>query len=194
MIRYVVPDGEGRIVLRFANGWEPIQRSGNALVQAIELLPEIKPVIRVNAGSDAEFVDWNGFAWAADTNFNGGAVIKSDAAVEHASPTLYDQGLYHTARSGKSFGYTFSLPPGLYNVHLKFAELWLKEPGKRSMDLELNGRTVRKSWDPATASGKLGRAAELRLEDVAPDERGQITIRLAAVGEQDAILQGIEIE
>ncbi len=55
-------------------------------------------------------------------------------------------------------------------------------------------RTVRKSWDPATASGKLGRAAELRLEDVAPDERGQITIRLAAVGEQDAILQGIEIE
>lgn len=194
LIRSVVPDGQGRIVLRFSNGWEPINRLGNAMLQAIELQPEIKPVIRVNAGSTSDFVDWNSFVWSADTNFNGGGVIESQAPVEHASPTLYDQDLYRTARNGQSFRYTFSLPQGLYNVHLKFAELWLKEPGGRPMDIEINGQFVRRSWDPATASGKPGRAAELRLEDVVPDQRGQITIKVTAVGEENAILQGIEIE
>jgi len=61
------------------------------------------------------------------------------------------------------------------------------------MDIEINGRLFWSSWDPATAAGQIGMAADLRAEDVAPDARGRIAICVQAVGPNDAILQGIEI-
>ena len=57
--RNVVPDADGNIVLRFTAGWNPRRPPDNAMVQAIEVLPEQKPAIRIHAGSEAEFVDWN---------------------------------------------------------------------------------------------------------------------------------------
>jgi len=194
VFRYLVPDAEGRIVFRFTSGWEPAKACDEAIVQAIEILPEDKSVIRIDAGTETEFIDWAGFTWRSDTGFDGGQTLRSNAPVTQASPTLYDQALYRTARTGKGFSYTFAVTPGLYTVHLKFAELWLKEAGRRPMDIEVNGRVVWKSWDPATAAGRLGMAADVRVEDIAPDKDGRITIRLKAVGENDAILQGIEIE
>ena len=94
----------------------------------------------------------------------------------------------------RASSYTVSAMPGLYSVHLKFAELWLKEKGKRPMNIEVNGRRMREAWDPAEAAGELGMAADFRVEDVAPDKDGKIKIVLNAAGENDAILQGIEIE
>jgi hypothetical protein len=90
--------------------------------------------------------------------------------------------------------YDIPVPPGLYTVHLKFAEQWLQTDGERPMDIEINGRRLWPSWDPAMAAGQIGMAADLRSEDVAPDARGRISIRVQAVGPNDAILQGIEIE
>ena len=139
-------------------------------------------------------LDWNGFIWTADTYFDGGTVIQSDASVRQASPTLYDQALCQTARSGNAFSYCVPVPPGLYTVHLKFAELWLKETGQRRMRIEVNGRIVRDRWDPAKAAGQTGMAADIRVEDVTPDAHNKITIRIRAAGMNDAILQGIEIE
>ena len=46
----------------------------------------------------------------------------------------------------------------------------------------------------AAAAGQLGMACDLRELNVTPDQAGKITIRVRAVGENDAILQGIEIE
>lgn len=189
--RYVVPNTDGQIVLRFA------ARSGasdDAMVQAIEILPEPKKAIRINAGSDTEFVDWNGQVWAADAHFEGGTMLKSALPVAQASPTLYDQQLYRTARTGKVLGYVLTVPPGLYTVHLKFAELWQTTPGKRPMDIEVNGRVIRKAWDPTGAAGAVNMAADIRTGDIAPDKDGRITIRIRATGENDAILQAIEIE
>ncbi len=194
VIRYLVPDADGKLVLHFTTGWEPAKTCDEAIVQAIEVLPEDKQVIRVDAGSDTPFIDWNSFVWAADTAFNAGSTLRSDTPVAQASPTLYDRALYQTARTGKTIGYVFAVPLGSYTVHLKFAELWLKEVGKRPMDIEVNGRIVWKSWDPATAAGCPGMAADIRVEDITPDKDGRIAIRLSAVGANDAILQGIEIE
>ena len=149
----VVPNADGRIVLHFTAGKNPLRTSDDAMVQAIEVLAEQKPALRINAGSDVEFVDWNSCVWSADAHFAGGTTIRSASPVVHASPTLYDQELYRTARSGKAFSYTFAAPPGLYTVHLKFAELWLTKAGERPMDIVINGRLVRKSWDPAVAAG-----------------------------------------
>jgi hypothetical protein len=194
VFRNLVPDAEGRLVLHFAGGFNPLRESGEATVQAIEVLPELKPTVRINAGAEGEFVDWNSFVWSADAYFQGGHSIRSSAPVSQASPTLYDEGLYQSARSGQSFSYTVPVPPGLYTVHLKFAELWLKELGQRPLNIEINGHRVREFWDPATAAGKVGMAADIRQEDVAPDKQGHITIDVSAAGREEAILQAIEIE
>jgi hypothetical protein len=194
VFRYLVPDGQGRLVLRFRGGFEPMQKSDQAMVQAIEVLPELRPVVRLNVGSHRPFIDWNSLVWDADAHFAGGEVIHSEAPVAQASPTLYDQSLYQTARQGRAFRYAVSVLPGLYTVHLKFAELWLPQPGQRPMTIEINGRRVREAWDPATAAGQIGMAADFRTEDLTPDAQGRITIGIQADGPEEAILQGIEIE
>jgi hypothetical protein len=192
--RNVVPNADGKLVLHFTTGTNPQGPSDDAMVQAIEVLPEQKPAIRINAGSEAEFVDWNSCVWSADAHFSGGTTIRSVSPVVHASPTLYDQELYRAARSAKTFSYTVAVPPGLYTVHLKFAELWLPTPGGRPMDIVVSGRLVRKSWDPAAAAGCIGMAADIRIENITPDKEGQIVIGLCGTGSNDAILQAIEIE
>ena len=112
VFRHLVPDAEGRLVLRFTGGWDPALESEKAIVQAIEVLPEDRSLIRVDAGSDTPFVDWNSFIWAADAGFDGGATIRCNEPVAQASPTLYDQQLYRTARTGKCVAYTFSVCRG----------------------------------------------------------------------------------
>jgi len=194
VFRYVVPNADGRIVLRFSGGHDPYQQTDEAIVQAIEVLPEPSAVLRVDCGSEAAFVDWNSFVWEADHGFTGGEPVRSSMAVAQATPTCYDQALYQTARSGRAVRYTLPVPPGLYSVHLKFAELWAGAPGTRPMDIEINGRPVWRAWDPATEAGQIGMACDLRENHVAPDADGTITVRVRAVGEADAIIQGIEVE
>jgi hypothetical protein len=194
VFRYVVPGADGQLRLRFTAGWEPRKTTDEALVQAIEILPEDKSLVRIDAGAERPFVDWNGLVWDADGRFEGGRILRTDVPVTQASPTLHDQRLYQTARAGKIIAYRIPVTPGLYTVHLKFAELWLKERGKRPMDIEVAGRTIWKSWDPATAAEKPGMAADLRVDDVTPDRAGRITIRISAAGDEEAILQAIEIE
>jgi len=192
VFRCIVPNAEGHIVLRFTGGFEPGQATDEAMIQAIEILPEIKPVVRINCGSATDFIDWNSNVWAGD-EFEG-PVMQSGRPVTQASPTLYDQALYQTARSGREVVYSLTLAPGLYTVHLKFAELWLEEQGKRPIDIEINGRTLWKNWDPCTAAGEVGMAIDLRALNITPDGAGLITICIKSAGEHDAILQGIEVE
>lgn len=62
------------------------------------------------------------------------------------------------------------------------------------MNIDVNGRRVRENWDPLTAAGEAGMAADFRAEDICPDSNGTIRIVISATGKNDAILQGIEIE
>ena len=61
------------------------------------------------------------------------------------------------------------------------------------MDIEINGKVVWKSWDPGSTAGQVNMAIDLRAPDIAPDQKGYITISLKAKGENDAILLGIEV-
>ncbi len=193
VFRNIMPNADGKIVIELSGGVEPSQKSNEALLHAIEILPEIRQTIRIDAGSGKQFVDWDGFVWDADGSTEG-VLLKSEAALSHAAPTLYDQTLYQTARSGKSLKYQLKATPGIYTVHLKFAEMWLSELGQRPMDIEINGKLVRSNWDPAQAAGQIHMAADIRVEDITPDSAGLITISLKAVGANDAILQAIEVE
>jgi hypothetical protein len=44
------------------------------------------------------------------------------------------------------------------------------------------------------SAGQTGMTADVRVEDVTPDNAGQITIRLTAAAPNDAIVQAVEIE
>ncbi len=192
--RYVAPDAEGQIVLRFTAGREPTQTQKEALVQAIEIAPEQKTVTRIAVGRDTDFIDWAGGVWQRDPSGAGDTAIASDKAVTQATPTLYDQDLYRHARKGSTITYSVLATPGVYAVHLKFAELWLDAPGKRPMDISINGRRFWHNWDPAQAAGAVGQATDLRADGVTPDSQGRITVVITATGAEDAILQGLEVE
>ena len=62
------------------------------------------------------------------------------------------------------------------------------------MNIEINGRRLWTNWDPLTAAGQAGMAANIRAEDITPDRDGFIQLRISSAGPNDAILQGIEIE
>jgi hypothetical protein len=190
----IVPNRDGMIVIRFTGGFEPTAKSGEAVARAIEILPENRNTIRIDCGADAQFVDWNGYAWSADAFFKGGAAKRFDAETAQATPTLYDQSLYQTARVGRSFHYEIPAAPGVYSVHLKFAELEFKEPGRRGMNIIVNGRIERRDWDPAAAAEQVGAASDVRIFNVTPNKDNLIVIDAAATGEADAALDAIEIE
>ena len=75
VFRYLVPDADGNIVLQFSGGWDPAQKTDEAIVQAIEILPEIKSAIRIDAGSDVAFIDWSSSVWSGDFGFDGGVCV-----------------------------------------------------------------------------------------------------------------------
>jgi len=64
-------------------------------------------------------------------------------------PWFLRPGEWHTT-GARVRGPAVTVPPGLYTVHLKFAELWLAAVGKRPLHVEVNGRRAREGWDPAT--------------------------------------------
>jgi len=164
-----------------------------ALAQATKVLPEYRSCVRLNVGSRLAFIDWNSFVWTADTHDSSGRILRSSRPVSRASTTLYDQPLYQTARAGHRITYRIPVQPGLYSVHLKFAELWLHEDERRPMRIEINGMILLRGLDPA-AAGQRGMSADRRFEKITPDVHGFITIDVIAEGLHDAILQGIEIE
>ena len=189
--RYLVPDANKQLILRFTAGFAPVDGAQpEAMVQAIEVLPEAGRTMRLNAGATQHFIDWNGNIWDADDPSAGGQCIISSQPVRQATPTLYDQALYQTARAGHELSYSLRMPPGHYTVHLKFAELWLRQPGERPMDIEINGQRVWQAWDPATAAGEVGMAMDLRAEAIVPDRNGLITVTIKATGKNDAISPG----
>jgi hypothetical protein len=184
---YIVPNAEGKIHICLK------ARKGDALVQAIEVAPEQRDVVRINCGSDQSFIDWAGDVWQADTYFKGGRDIQATGEIVQATPTIYDQGLYLVARMGDCIEYRIPVRPGIYSVHLKFAEVWIESRGNRPMNISINARQLKKKWDPVQSVERNRMAADLRFEGVSPVD-GKITVVIEAVGENPAIVQAIEIE
>jgi hypothetical protein len=137
-------------------------------------------------------VDWNSAVWKEDKT--QGDRLYSNEQVILATPTLYDYPLYQTARAGRELTYAFDMPAGLYCIRLKFAEMWLDRGGGRPMDVEVNGRGFYGDFDPFTAAGGKNRSIDIRAEDVTPDARGHITVKIRAKGAQQAIVQAIEVK
>ena len=89
-----------------------------------------------------------------------------------------DDPLYQTEENAPAgeLSYTFrDLPPGVYQVTLKFAEIWHKRKGARVFDVALNGKTVLRNFDVLAEAAGPDRAVD-RTFPVEVGREGRIRI------------------
>lgn len=129
-------------------------------------------VWRINAGGGA-YTDGSGDVWSADSNFSGG----TEASVTAAIAGTTDGTLYQSERYG-SFTYTFPVPPGSYQVDLKFAEIYtaIHAAGGRVFSVSINGTTVLANFDIFAETGAIDTALDKVFDNVSP-VGGQIVIQ-----------------
>lgn len=152
--------------------------------------------LRIAAGSQApQYVDASGRLWLGDRWFEGGHAIERK---ENRILRTLDQTLYQTARVGR-FQYHIPLRPGIYQLHLHFAEtaLGLVDPessgeGLRRFDVIVNGRTVLSNFDVLADSSGPNIANEKVFIDITPSNDGFLHLSFNPQI-REAILSGIEI-
>ena len=142
-------------------------------------------VFRANCGGSS-YSTTRGIQFAADSNFDGGKIVATKAAIEHTD----DQPLYQSAREG-DFTYTALLKPGRsYTLKLHFAEI-AKKAKKRRFNVVVNGLPALTGFDIGSRAPRFS-ATTIILRDVWPDREG--VIRLAFSGQRgQAICSGISI-
>ena len=138
---------------------------------------------RINAGGPA-LTDSQGQAWAADVNFSGGATNGNSNAIAGTA----DQALYQSERWGNpGFSYALAVPPGSYQLTLKFAEIFDGASGQRLMNVFVNGSQVLANFDVFADAGGMNKADDKVFGNISPDGSGQIVVQLAsAAGSPDA--------
>lgn len=160
----------------------PVRVVGNTQSQP----PPTTGSVLVNAGG-AAYVGVNGARWSADSGFSSGS---STYSVSNAITGTVDQTLYKTSRYGGNFTYTTSVPNGLYEVTLKFAEPYVNGIGQRLFNVNLNGQAVLSNFDVFKESG--GKYAAIDKSFFVLADSGAITLQFIAVA-NNAEVSAIQI-
>ncbi|VDN99663.1 unnamed protein product [Rodentolepis nana] len=110
-----------------------------SLIFSCAFAQKLRPIFAVNCGGSAH-TDVNGVHYQADTNKVGIASSHGMNLVLRRTPEP-DAILYQTERyDTSSFSYEFPMPKdGEYVLHLKFSEVWFKQPEGKVFSVELNG-------------------------------------------------------
>ena len=142
--------------------------------------------VRVNAGGPA-YTDPSGNLWAADTGYTGGYVYSPGTAVTGTTTPA----LYQTQRwNDQALNYQLAVPNGLYNVNLKFAELYFSQAGQRMFGIVVNGQTLATNFDIVQAAGGPFKAVDRSFQ--VSVTTGQVAIQLTSSVDDPAI-NAIEI-
>ena len=189
----ITPNSNGQIVVQLGPA-----SMDDAKVSSIQVIPQPNstptptpafPAQRIHCGGP-QYVDSQGQTWAADTGFNGGWAYQTNNAIAGTS----DSALYDDERAGNPFTYTFSnVPPGSYQVTLKFAEVFWSGSGQRVFNASINGTQVLTNFDIAADAGGVNRADDKVFSNISPDANGQITVQLGPAGVDDAKLSAIQV-
>jgi hypothetical protein len=152
--------------------------------------------IRILAGSPRSYVDHAGKLWNADTWFTGGDAVKSD--VRHIDRTQ-DPSFYRTSRQGQ-FHYDIPLKPGVYELHLHFAETvygpensGMGGEGSRLFSVRANGRLLLTRFDILADAGGGDTADDRVFPDVAGAPDGRLHLEFSGEDGKDAAVSAIEI-
>jgi len=152
--------------------------------------------IRILAGATRTYVDRSGKLWGPDAHFTGGHAVQSSA--QHIWRTQ-DPSIYRSSRQG-DFSYNIPLPPGVYELHLHFAETFYGPEdaggggeGSRIMTVTANGNPLLTDFDViADAAG--ARTADVKVfTDLAPPKDGLLHLNFSSVKGGGGMLSGIEL-
>ncbi len=152
--------------------------------------------IRILAGATQPFTDQLGRIWQPDRYFTGGWVGSSPG---HVVEGTRDSLMYQSFREG-DFQYDIPLKPGVYELHLHFAETVYGEhnPGgggesSRLFLVEANGRPLLDYFDVVSDAPGASVADERVFKDMSPAPDGKLHLRFSH-RVRDAFINAIEIE
>lgn len=143
--------------------------------------------IRILAGDrERNYIDKAGRIWLPDRFFTGGMPFHrvSRAILRTQDPEIFERG-----REGQ-FEYRIPLDPGIYELHLYFAETGVVSEGLRSVNLAINGAPL-SSWDVASDAGAVNAATVKILKDISPAKDG--FLHLTFQGNGPSFLNALEI-
>ena len=154
--------------------------------------PVIHSTWRVVTGGPA-YTDSQGHLWAADENYSGGtAAAPFTGAITGAKPGAGDQSLYQSERYGNPFTYSFNVPPGSYQVTLKFSENYWTAAGQRLFNVSIDGTQVLTNFDIFAAAGGAKKAVDEVFDNIAPSG-GVITLQFGPASLDNAKVDAIQI-
>ncbi|MFP5237403.1 MAG: malectin domain-containing carbohydrate-binding protein [Acidobacteriota bacterium] len=173
-----------------------VATSAPALLDGGLIGPPVGEEVHILCGAPHSMVDHAGKLWSADTSFTGGTAVKSD--VQHIWRTQ-DQAFYRTSRQG-SFTYDIPLRPGVYELHLDFAEtVYGPEStgsggeGSRIFNVTANGKPLLTRFDVVADAGASRTADEKVFTDISPAADGKLHLVFAGEDGDSATLSAIEI-
>ena len=140
--------------------------------------------LRILAGSNRSYVDRSGKLWNPDQYFSGGTEVHN--SVQHIWRTQ-DSSIYRNSRQG-DFRYDLPLKPGIYELHLHFAETFYGPEdiggggeGSRIITVTANGKTLLNQFDVIGDAG-AGRTADIKVfTDIAPVADGFLHLAFSSV-------------
>jgi hypothetical protein len=146
-------------------------------------------VIRILAGDrQTDYIDQAGRAWLADRFFSGGTTFhRGPNEIRHTQdPQIYRQG-----REGQ-FVYDIPMKPGVYELHLYFAETGVEGEALRSVSIAINGMPV-STLDIASDAGSINAATEKVFKNVSPTHDGMLHLTFQGAGSGPGFLNALEI-
>ena len=171
-------------------------------VRPVAALPESPigfPVgneVRILAGTTRNYVDRSGKPWSPDAHFTGGHPI--DSAIRHIWRTQ-DPSIYRNSRQG-DFSYNIPLSPGIYELHLHFAETFYGPEdaggggeGSRIMTVTANGKPLLTDFDVIADAGDARTADVKVFTDVSPADDGLLHLSFSSAKGGRAMLSAIEL-
>ena len=153
--------------------------------------------IRILGGSSAaRYVDRSGNIWSGDRFFRGGSVF---ATPNHTILATPDPELFRSRRDG-DFSYDIPLKPGVYELHLYFAETLFGEnntagggESSRVFRVSINGKPLLFAFDVISDAGGSNTADEKVFKDVSPAADGTLHVQFGGLVNNVPLLNALEI-
>jgi hypothetical protein len=170
----ISPAADGKLHLEFSGS------GPGAVLSAIELTPGIPglmvPIRMVSR--ETPYTDRQGRTWDADQYVTGGRLVFRKSRIQASD----DGELYRGERYG-AFTYRIPVPPGRYDVILRFAETWFGPdhpggggPGDRLFDILLNGAFLERKLDVFRAAGGADRGLRRVYRNVEPNPQRMLVL------------------
>ncbi|MFN7996885.1 MAG: malectin domain-containing carbohydrate-binding protein [Bryobacteraceae bacterium] len=153
--------------------------------------------VRIMAGSPmARYIDRQGQTWLGDRFFRGGSVFATPGHPVSGTP---DPLLFQSRREGE-FSYHIPLKPGIYELHLFFAETLFGEnntagggESSRVFRISMNDKPLLSSFDVISDANGSNIADEKVFKDVSPAPDGMLHLQFSGLVNNSPFVNAIEI-